>query len=329
MGVGPRPRNVADGVRMSTALAYLAAARHRPNLVIRDQAMVDGVEVVTGRAMGVRLVGGETVAAGAVILAAGAYASPAILARSGIGPAGELGRLGVDVVVDLPGVGENLIDHNLVAVDLACAPGMATGPRFQTVMTLRSSLAPTGGPPDLHIFAAGPFDVPSDFSPTGAVFGVVVGLVAPRSRGWLRLRSLNPVDPPRIELAHLRHPDDLSRVVEATVAARRLPRREPLASLVKGGELNPGSLVADDDEEAIARSVRERVATYHHPVGTCRMGSDPDGGAVVGPRGSVYGVDRLYVADASVMPTIPSANTNLPTIMVAECISAHLSEAVL
>ncbi|HEV8626697.1 MAG TPA: GMC oxidoreductase [Acidimicrobiia bacterium] len=329
MGVGALPRNVAGGVRMSTALTYLASARHRHNLVIRSEAMVDGVEVVRGRAVGVRLVGGETLAAGDVLLAAGAYASPAILARSGIGPASELGGLGIDAAVDLPGVGTNLIDHCLVAVDLPCAPGMATGPRFQTMMTLRSSLAPPSGPPDLHLYTAGPFDVPTDFSPTGAVFGVVVGLVAPRSRGSVRLRSPDPLAAPRIDVAHLRHPDDLSRVVEATILARRLSRREPLASLVKSDELNPGREVADDDLDAIARSVRQRVATYHHPVGTCRMGFDPDGGAVVDARGSVYGVERLHIADASVMPTIPSANTNLPTIMVAERIAACLAESIL
>ena len=329
VGVGPLPRNVADGIRMSTALTYLAAARHRPNLTVRAEAMVDRVELVRGQATGVRLVGGETVSAGSVLLAGGAYSSPAILARSGIGPAGDVARLGVDVAVDLAGVGTNLIDHCLVAVDLPCAPGMAFGPRFQTVMTLRSSLASPDDPPDLHLYAAGPFDVPADFSPTGAVFGLVVGLIAPRSRGRLRLRSPDAIDPPLIDLGHLRHPDDLSRVVDATVLARHLSRQEPLASLVKGEELNPGAGVADDDDNAIARSIRERVATYHHPVGTCRMGAGPDDGAVVDARGSVYGVGRLHVVDASVMPTIPSANTNLPTIMVAERMATLLSEDVL
>lgn len=329
VGVGPLPRNVADGVRMSTALTYLAGARHRPNLLVRAEVMVDRVEVVRGRAVALRLVGGEAVPAGSVVLAAGAYSSPAILARSGIGPADELAGLGVDVVVDLGGVGDNLIDHCLVAVDLPCPPGLATGPRFQTVMTLRSSLAEPGGTPDLHLYPAGPFEVPTSFSPTGAVFGLVVGLIAPRSRGRLRLRSVDPADPPLIDLAHLRHPDDLRRVVEATVLARPLARREPIASLVKGEELNPGAHVGDDDHDAIARSVRERVATYHHPVGTCRMGVDPDDGAVVDARGGVYGVERLHVADASVMPTIPAANTNLPTIMVAERVAAQFTETFL
>ena len=261
-----------------------------------------------------------------VVLAAGTYASPAILQRSGIGPAALLAGLGIKVTVDLPGVGANLVDHPLCAVDLPTNEG-ATGARFQAIATLRSQSAPPGGAPDLHVFAAGPFDVPIEFSPTGRVFGLVAGLVLPRSRGWLRLRSADPLDPPRIDVAHLREADDMARMVEATLVARRISRRAPLAEFIVGDELSPGPSVADDDFDGIARSIRSRVASYHHPVGTCRMGVDADDGAVVDQRGRVYGVEQLYVADASVMPTIPSANTNLPTIMVAERISSWLVES--
>jgi choline dehydrogenase len=323
VGVGPTPRNARDGVRMSTALTYLAAARHRPNLEIRADQAVDRIEVRGGRATGVRLIGDEFVPAGAVVLAAGAYGSPAILARSGIGPARDLAELGIDVVADLPGVGDNLIDHPLVAVDLPTGPGVS-GPRFQTMATLHSQLAAPDGPPDLHLFVAGPFEVAPDVSPTGTVFGIVCGLMLPRSIGTLRLRSADPLAPPRIDVAHLRDPHDVTRLVEATILARRISRTEPLAELVVGDELNPGRSIADDDHDALAASITSRVDTYHHPVGTCRMGDDPDDGAVVDAHGQVHGLDRLHVADASVMPTIPSANTNLPTIMVAERIAEWL-----
>jgi choline dehydrogenase len=326
VGVGPTPRNARDGVRMSTALTYLATARGRPNLAIRGESVVDRVVLRDGRATGVRLTNGEVVAADHVVLAAGTYASPAILQRSGIGPAALLAGLGIEVVVDLPGVGENLVDHPLCAVDLPTNEG-ATGARFQAIATLRSQAAPPGGAPDLHLFAAGPFDVPIEFSPTGRVFGLVAGLVLPRSRGWLRLRSADPLDPPRIDVAHLRDADDMARMGEATLVARRISHTAPLAELIVGDELSPGPSVADDDIDGIARSIRSRVASYHHPVGTCRMGTDPDDGAVVDPRGCVYGVEQLHVVDASVMPTIPSANTNLPTIMVAERISSWMSES--
>ncbi|MDQ3945307.1 MAG: GMC family oxidoreductase, partial [Actinomycetota bacterium] len=178
----------------------------------------------------------------------------------------------------------------------------------------------------LHLFLAGPFDVPPEVSPTGAIFGIVAGVVQPSSRGWLRIRSADPAAPPRIDVAHLRHPDDLARMLEAILLARRISRTEPLAGMVAGAELFPGPAIADGDEPALAAAIAGRVNTYHHPVGTCRMGPDPDGGAVVDSRGQVYGVEQLFVADASVMPAIPSANTNLPTIMLAERIAAWLTD---
>jgi choline dehydrogenase len=324
IGVGPMPRNERAGVRMSTSLTYLAAAaRDRPNLTISGGAMADRVEVHGGVATGVRLVGGEVVAADRVVLAAGAYASPAILQRSGIGPAGLLRAFGVEVVADLPGVGENLIDHPLVAVDLPAPPG-ATGPRFQTMATLRSQLATAAGP-DLQLFAAGPFDVSHAVSQTGGVCGLVAVLVRPNSRGWVRIRSVDPVDPPRIDVAHLREPDDMRRMVEATLIARAISRTAPLAGLVQGDELAPGPSIGDGDADAIAASIAARVSTCHHPVGSCRMGADPADGAVVDAQGRVHGIEQLHVADASIMPTIPSGNTNLPTVMVAERIASWIA----
>jgi choline dehydrogenase len=313
VGVGPTPRNVRDGVRMSTAITYLAAARRRPNLTVRSDTTIGQVEISRGVAVGVRSTTGELIEADRVVLAAGTYASPMILARSGIGSAAELLRLDIEVVADLPAVGEHLIDHPLVAIDLPTRP--ATGPRFQAIATL----APTpAGTPDLHLFAAGPFPVDG-----GAVFGIVAGLMAPKSRGSVRLRSADPDDPPLIDSAHLRHPDDLARTVDALVEARRIARSEPLAALVTGAELAPGPAVADSNRTALADSIRARVGSYHHPVGTCRMGPGRD--SVVDARGRVHGVDRLWVADASVMPSIPAAGTNLPTIMLAERIAGWLA----
>jgi choline dehydrogenase len=322
VGAGPTPRNVRDGLRMSTALTHLAAARGRPNLAIRAGAAVDRVELHGTTARGVRLVGGETIEADAIVVTAGSYASPAILMRSGIGPAAALRDLGIGAAADLPGVGDNLIDHPLAAVDLPTTPGFA-GPRFQVMLTLRSPLADPGGPPDLHLFAAGPFD--DSASPAGGAFGIVAGLLAVRSRGSVHLRSADPADPPSIDVAHLRHPEDMTRMIEATLHARRLSRTPPLARFVTGAELAPGPAISDDDTAGLARSIRERAGSYHHPVGTCAMGPDPGHGAVVDTRGAVHGIGRLWVADASVMPTIPAANTNLSTIVVAERIAQGLS----
>ena len=140
LGVGPTPRNARDGVRMSTALTYLAAARGRPNLTIRGNAIVDRVVFDGARATGARLTNGEVIDADRVVLAAGTYATPAILQRSGVGPAALLATLGIRVVVDLPGVGENLVDHPLCAVDLSTTAD-TVGAKFQTVATLRSQNA--------------------------------------------------------------------------------------------------------------------------------------------------------------------------------------------
>jgi len=215
-------------------------------------------------------------------------------------------------------VGQNLIDHPLVAVDLPTTPGFA-GPRFQVILTMRSSRADPGEPPDLHLFAAGPFDDAT--SPAGGVFGIVAGLLSVRSRGSVRLRSAHPADPPRIDIAHLRHHEDLTRMIEATRHARRLSRTPPLTGFAAGAELTPGPAISDNDTVGLARSIRERARSYHHPVGTCAMGPRPDHGDVVDARGAVHGIAGLRVADASVMPAIPAANTNLTTIVIAERIA--------
>jgi choline dehydrogenase len=307
---------------MSAALTHLASARPRSNLTIGAGTVVDNVQLDGSRVRGVRLAGGDVVEGARVVLAAGTYCSPAILMRSGIGPAGPLRDVGIDPVVDLDGVGSNLADHPLVAVDLPTTPG-SDGPRFQVLLVARSSRCPADAPPDLQLFAAGPFD--DRRSPTGAVFGIVTALVAPTSRGSVRLRSDRPLDPPRIETPLLGNDDDVRRMVDATLLARALSRTQPLSDLVTAPELAPGPAVADDDIAAIARSIRARVGPYHHPVGTCAMGPDPAAGAVVDGRGAVHGVDGLWIADASVMPTVPSAPTHLSTVVVATRIAETLA----
>jgi choline dehydrogenase len=313
-------------MRMSTAVTYLANARPRPNLTLCPETVVSQIECSGSRATGIRLLDGTVIDTDRVVLAAGTYASPMILARSGIGPAAELRTLGIMTVVDLPGVGRNLSDHPLLSVDLPTRP--SPGPsRFQAHVSFHSRSADPAGPPDLLLFCAGPFDVRPDQSPSGAVFGIVAGLMAPRSRGWVRLASADPSDPPRIHLAHLEDADDLGRMLDAVVEARRLARSQPVTAVTAGPELSPGPTVMTDNRAALAAWAPNAVSTYHHPVGTCAMGPDPDDGAVTDARGSVHGIDGLTIADASIMPTIPTATTNLPTIMIAEHIAGWLRSA--
>jgi choline dehydrogenase len=321
VGAGSTPRTAGDGVRASTALTYLALARSRPNLTVRAETLVAYVELVGTRAQGVRLLDGALIEADRVVLSAGTYASPMILARSGIGPAAELQGLGITAVIDAPGVGSNLVDHPLVSVDLPTRP--APGPsRFQTHVTYHAMGTDRSEPADLLTFAAGPFGDGENAG--GAVLGLVSGVLSPASRGWVRLASTDPADPPRIHLAHLTEPHDLERMVDALTEVRRIARSAPVAAVVTGPELSPGPSVPEGDRRALAAWARTAVSTFHHPVGTCAMGPDPDQGAVTDARGSVHGIEGLSVVDASIMPTIPTANTNLPTIMVAEHLARWL-----
>jgi choline dehydrogenase len=323
VGVGPSPRTATDGMRMSTAITYLSLARGRPNLTIRPDTMVASVYFTGTRAAGIRLLDGTLIEADRVVLAAGAYASPSILSRSGIGPVGELERLGIRPVVDLPGVGANLSDHALLSIELPTRPSESPT-RFGVHATLHSTIADPDGPPDLMMFTAGPFDADPVQIPGGAVFGIVVGLMAPRSRGWVRLNSSDPNAPPRIHFAHLTEPEDLEAILDGISESRRIALSDAVASTSTGAELSPGRLVPPGDRQALTEWASTAVSTFHHPAGTCAMGVEPELGAVTDTHGSVYGVEGLTVADASIMPTVPTGTPNLPTVMVAEHITRWL-----
>jgi choline dehydrogenase len=289
MGAGPTPVNSVGGVRQSAALTYLAEARRRRNLTVMADAEVDRLVFDHG-------------------------------AARGVGPAPDLARLGIACVADRPGVGRNLIDHPLAPVVCATRsspPAASAG--FQVVLTARTSRWARPGH-DLHVFAL--WTAPD----AGAApqFTLLAGLMKPRSRGSLRLRSADPTDSPQIDVAALADPDDMARMIEAVRLARRLSRTSPLAELADA-ELFPGPRVTDD-EDALADAIRVSAATYYHPVGTCRMGTENDDQAVVDNRCRVHGVEGLWVTDASIMPDIPAANTNLPTLMLAERAAASIRD---
>ncbi len=320
IGAGVLPRNVVANIRQSAALTYLAAARGRPNFTIRSGVLVDRVMFDGQRAVSVRLGGsGEIMQADHIILAAGAFGSPAILMRSGLGPADHLESLGINVLHDLRGVGQNLSDHPLLALQFAAPAGSENVPGPQAMLTLRSSDGSAGA--DLQIF---PWTISSAEPGASPIFEIFVALMKPLSRGSLHLSSSDPAAAPVIDLGFFTDPGDMPRIVQAVRAARRLAKTTPLSDVALQ-ELFPGPQVTDASA-GLETAIRAKVGTYFHPVGTCRMGPASDAGSVVNPRGSVHGVEGLSVIDASIMPTIPAANTNLPTLMLAERCSTWLAE---
>jgi choline dehydrogenase len=306
VGLTHLPVNARGGERISTALGYLPLADGRSNLAIRCNAQVAELILEGDRAAGVRLLSGEGIRASEVVVSGGAYASPGLLMRSGIGPASVLRRLEIPVVVDLPSVGQNLIDHPAVSVDLLYDRAVQPMPVFQVMATFHSSGADPGGAPDLQCMVGGPYEGDA------AMFFLGAALLKPQSRGSVTLSSSDPAAPPAIDLGYFRASDDLDRLVEGLERLREAAHVGAIKELTGGYEFAPGS------EDDLRSWVQRRTWTYHHPVGTCAMGIDPAAGAVVDSMCRVHGTSGLRVVDASIMPDIPSANTHVPTIMIAE-----------
>jgi choline dehydrogenase len=314
--VGGAALNVVDGVRQHTARVYLTDdVRRRPNLTIQDNVLVDRVQLDAHRATGVVGSDGAVFAATEVILSAGAYGSPAILLRSGIGPAAELRDHGIDVAADLP-VGRRLHDHPFFYNPYALVSDALdmTPPAGALLWTATSEAA--DGELDVHITATHLMD-PS-LSPTGGAIVLAVALVRPESRGSIRLRSRNPEDLPVIDCNFLATQRDYNRMLEAVKLSRSVGRH-PAFAPVMAAELVPGDALKDDAE--LGRFIESNIATYGHPTATAPMGGANDPWGVVDARGSVKGVSGLRVVDASIIPTVPSVATNLTTIMIAERIA--------
>ncbi|RJQ73844.1 dehydrogenase [Pseudonocardiaceae bacterium YIM PH 21723] len=313
-GAGSWPLNVLDGQRINTGVAYLTAeVRARPNLDIQGDALVDQVLLDEVRATGVLLSDGSEIAAGEVILSAGAYGSPAILLRSGIGPAADLTALDIPVITDLP-VGCALQDHPFFLNSYAVSPDRigALEPVLGGLAWLASSEAEPGEL-DLQISATHLFD--PGWSPSNSGFLLAVGLMRPHSIGTLTLASRDPLAAPRIQPNYLATESDRRRLLEGAKLARRIATTDPLAGLIES-ELMPGSSVVDD--AGLLTAMLSTVDTYHHPTSTAPIG------AVVDPLGAVHGIEGLRVVDASIFPDVPQVPTNLTTIAAAEHVAARL-----
>lgn len=316
---------IADGRRASPDVAYLRPVLGRQNLTLRTDSLVTRLRILGGRCTGADYVRDGALerahASEEVIVCAGAIGSPQLLLLSGIGPAPRLRALGIDVAADLPGVGSNLQDHPIA---MACYAPAAPQPRSrynhgETYTVLSSPLA--GSWPDLQLFPILlPVAPPGHQAPPGG-FALVASVIAPDSRGSVRLASADPLDAPLIDPGFLREPADTGRL-ETGLAMIREAAAGSAFTRLGVTEAHPGPGTRDDGARAW---IRRTVGSYYHPVGTCRLGPHPEDGAVTDPELRVHGIDGLRVADASVMPLIPNAHPNATVLAIAERAAALIT----
>jgi len=322
-GLGFWPLNTIDGVRISTALAYLDPARHRLNLTIRAGVLTRRVIFQGTRATGVEVEsGGEvfTVEGEEIILSAGAIASPQLLLRSGVGPTEQLRGLGLPVVHHLPGVGENLRDHPMVIVLFRARQGLLDerAPAVQTGLRYTAEGSTTRN--DMYII---PLTAASE---RGSAFtggpgnlvgtGIGIALEHASSAGRVRLRSADPHVHPELDYRYLSAPQDRARMRDAVRLVMQLtqhPAYQPLLA----ERLTPTEADLASDA-ALDAWLLTHATTQHHSSGTCKMGPASDPMAVVDQDGRVHGLTGLRVVDASIMPDVIRANTNATTIMIGE-----------
>jgi choline dehydrogenase len=318
-GFGWCDMNVVDGRRQSARDAYLNPALGRPNLDVVSNALVHRVRLEGDRCTGVDYSVGAHVyfvrCTGEVVLTAGAVGSPQLLLMSGIGPKSDLRSVGVDVAADLPGVGANLFDHPMSGVVYSSAQPVPPGQNNhgEVLGLIRSD--PSVDTADVQImFVDVPLRAPTLPSPAiGEGYTIATSLMLPRSRGTVRLASAEPGTRPLINPNYYADPRDLHAFATGLRAAREIGRAAALDEW-RGEEVLPGPDANDD--ASLRTYLRRNVGTYAHPGGTCRIGTD--GEAVVDTDLRVHGISGLRVADASVMSSAPSANTNATVYAIAE-----------
>jgi choline dehydrogenase len=322
-GVSPRARNTIDGVRISMAMAYLDPARHRMNLTIKGNVLVRRLLLQGKRAVGVEVEsGGErfTLEGEQIVLSGGAIGSPHVLLLSGVGPAAPLQSVGVPVVHDLPGVGQNLRDHPAASVLYRAkgdkpdvqAPSIQVGLRYtvegsylQNDMQLSPTLMTSEHRP-IHV----------TISDDDNYLGLSCSLQLALSAGELRLTSTDPRVQPFLDYRHLTDPLDTERLRKAIRLALRLAAHPVWQDLLRERVAPTDADLASD--ATLDAWLMRNIGTSHHISGTCKMGPGTDPLAVVDQHGRVHGLENLRVADASIMPDCIRANTNATTIMIGE-----------
>ena len=341
-----------DGLRSGTGEAYVQPSLSKPNFSLEMRALVQRVVIENGRATGVEYEqSGKRVVAQAkreVILSAGAIGSPHILMLSGVGPAEHLREHGIELKLDLPGVGKNLHDHLLVPLVFRAPTSLHRGTAahflggmlkeymfgdnwfgrtvFEACAFVKSR--PEARIPDLQLHTL-PWGYPDPnqdgperaYVDPGHCLSVLPTLLYPKSRGEVLLQSADAGDAPHIDPAYLKEPEDLQFLIDAIRKCREICSHPEMAEHL-GEELAPGADRSSDAE--LSEEIRLRAGTVYHPVGTCKMGVDEM--AVVDPRLRVRGIGRLRVVDASIMPEITGSNTNAPSMMIGERAAALIQE---
>ncbi len=346
-GVGQFHFNIKNGKRFSGVNAFIDPIRKRKNLSIKTHALIDSIIIKDQKAVGVKVLSKnsnqEIFASKAVILSAGAFGSPAILMRSGVGEESELQQLNIQVKHDLPGVGKNLQDHLIFPVDTVCKTQVTLNRTTSIFGQIKYGLqyyATRTGPYTIGPLEAVAFtnldshDKPTNFQfhfvpiqlgknynydfydistlPRKDGFCIIPTLLQPESRGYLRLKSKDPKAAPIIQPNFLSKDKDTLALIQGAKIAKELMNQQALIDHTKE-EVNA---IDFNDDESILTHIKKSLQTVYHPVGTCKMGNDE--AAVVDHRLAVHGLENLFVVDASIMPTIISGNTNAPTYMIAE-----------
>ena len=324
-GAGWHHLNVKDGKRHSTKVAYLDPAAGRPNLTLSTDSLATRLVFSGNRCTGVEYVkDGQSCSATArheVIVCSGALESPKLLLLSGIGPPAHLEAVGVAVRHGLPGVGENFHNHVLTGVVQEASQPLPPPHLNQSEAALFCKSDPGWVGPDLQLaFLTINFDIIHGQEHPNA-FSILPGVVRPMSRGWIRLASSDPSARPLVNPNYLSAPSDLDRLVQGVEMAREIFATSAFAPWVKQ-ELFPGPAVSSPAD--LTAFVRRSADSYHHQAGSCKMGSDEM--AVVDPALRVYGLEGLRVADASVMPVVPSGNCHAGIVMIAERLAGMLKE---
>jgi choline dehydrogenase len=342
-GMSKMDMTVKNGVRCSTANAYLKPVMHRPNLTVVMHALTKRVILEGKKAVGIEFenhgVTRQVRASKEVILSAGSIGSPHILQMSGIGPVNVLKDAGIEVQHELAGVGENLHDHLESVIQyetkLPVSLNRNMGPLGKFLIGARWYLFKSGLGATNHFESTGfirthaglkwpnvqfhflpavvRYDGKGNSGPHG--YQIHFGINKLKSRGWVRLKSNNPLEKPTIVMNHFQEQSD----IEAYRMAFRLTREigmQPAFDAYRKSEIDPGDSVTSDDE--VDAWVRANVETAYHPTCTCKIGADDDPMAVVDAQCNVRGIESLRIVDSSIFPTVPNGNTNAPTIMVGE-----------